>query len=1166
MERLPRPHTDDSHEDWSNDGDFVFDSNDTRCDPGLVTTSTKAHLRPPTLSHAFQTVSPNVQSSSRTVKPRAMDQPGSGDNSGVIASSSSGNGSTFTSGSRYADMDDMDMMDDEADVGYSTIKGLDARGPSSQGTLSSVNGGLTVQAKVTGTALNGRAFITRLGSTNSKIRTSQPEPELEEDFDWDEDVQQVKSTPLAVTSLHEKLKHRLAHQHTDNIRPGSADLDDFDFDDDSDVGEEARQTTLKAGTITYQAVVAQARSQMGSPLIQKPKLTHEEEDMEDGFQLPLTLKHLKLVSRSPQPAIIRHRSSRSSLASAATSRSTSDWDNVGTPGNARTRTPDERSEASSRTSSVVIPGTDQSETEQHPMDRAEQELETDDDLEHGLELPMPSFFSGGRARELNRLLDQKRKPELSLNRASEGELNEGSGNQRGSLNPWKPTLSSTNKFKYVIQAQDRIEDHLEDGLVLQDERTELTHGRLARIRQTRANTGTPTGPRNAAGGTLKRGFITGRQRVESIGRKDLVQSLQPSRSATSSSSLATPLRSRTARPTSPPTNAFIPPPDVASTTPSRLRHQKSHSRLGQPPPSSALGKRQSMSSIREMANLHETTGYSTYHPPVPSVQSYTAQTAASAARSSGKIRNSSTGSDEWGTTRSRTSSDHSSTVRSTPSTGANRTVKPRPLLSSAFAPDTRADHASSTRSPSVLIAHQLKTPRSFRPYGDGTELDTFEDLQVDRAKEGMLKVPKGSSGAGSGSFGRSAGLQLGLGRPPRSGRTSPVKVLDSNITAEKRKKHPFEPVPAPRQAATSKGKPLARKAGLIRHLGRVEKKKVGDMTWNPETLRWEGNYQVLRDFDAQVMSSARPALITHYAAFSSMNTMSSRSTLSGDKTVSAGTAAAASSIVPPSTLNAVRVVGNMMFDPVKMCWVSTLPVEEDEPDPFANIEDEGFTDTLSPRASLEEESEDDVAFMRGGTITKDTGKSLIAGIRSRAAAMRFSSAATTSSITSAATSVGSRNERRRGDGMLAGGGGMHDEMDEDWDADTGAASVNPDLPRTSLYRTGRNTSSRFVNQTDSGFRVKTPIITTSTDNTADSPDLKPSSDQFHPTRYITQQLLESTIAAVARHEREMLGWRVAGRVKDGWTAREWEKERERERRREEKRLWEIRNLAMRSSS
>lgn len=87
------------------------------------------------------------------------------------------------------------------------------------------------------------------------------------------------------------------------------------------------------------------------------------------------------------------------------------------------------------------------------------------------------------------------------------------------------------------------------------------------------------------------------------------------------------------------------------------------------------------------------------------------------------------------------------------------------------------------------------------------------------------------------------------------------------------------------------------------------------MKWNPETLRWEGNDQVLRDFDAAVGTSTRPALITH---------------LTG------------SSIGSPvnSFAAGARKVGNMIFDPTRMCWISTLSPEEDEPDVFANLADD----------------------------------------------------------------------------------------------------------------------------------------------------------------------------------------------------------------------------------
>lgn len=86
------------------------------------------------------------------------------------------------------------------------------------------------------------------------------------------------------------------------------------------------------------------------------------------------------------------------------------------------------------------------------------------------------------------------------------------------------------------------------------------------------------------------------------------------------------------------------------------------------------------------------------------------------------------------------------------------------------------------------------------------------------------------------------------------------------------------------------------------------------MKWNPQTLRWEGNEQALRDFDAAVGTSTRPALITHLTC---------------------------SSIGSPvgSFASGARIVGNMVFDPTRMCWISTLP-EHDEPDVFADLADD----------------------------------------------------------------------------------------------------------------------------------------------------------------------------------------------------------------------------------
>lgn len=87
------------------------------------------------------------------------------------------------------------------------------------------------------------------------------------------------------------------------------------------------------------------------------------------------------------------------------------------------------------------------------------------------------------------------------------------------------------------------------------------------------------------------------------------------------------------------------------------------------------------------------------------------------------------------------------------------------------------------------------------------------------------------------------------------------------------------------------------------------------MKWNPHTLRWEGNDQALRDFDTVVGTSTRPALITHLTGSSVGSPVGSFAT-------------------------GARRVGNMIFDPNKMCWISTLSPEEDEPDVFADLADD----------------------------------------------------------------------------------------------------------------------------------------------------------------------------------------------------------------------------------
>ena len=93
------------------------------------------------------------------------------------------------------------------------------------------------------------------------------------------------------------------------------------------------------------------------------------------------------------------------------------------------------------------------------------------------------------------------------------------------------------------------------------------------------------------------------------------------------------------------------------------------------------------------------------------------------------------------------------------------------------------------------------------------------------------------------------------------------------------------------------------------------------MVLNPDTLRWEGNDDELRAFDSIPTSfTARPALI------------------------------------PARGEDSIKIVGDMKFDPAKMCWVSTL--DEEEVDPFEGMADD----------------EDDDP---GATITRASGRNLV---------------------------------------------------------------------------------------------------------------------------------------------------------------------------------------------
>ncbi|KAI6104061.1 hypothetical protein EDD16DRAFT_1750304 [Pisolithus croceorrhizus] len=329
--------------------------------------------------------------------------------------------------------------------------------------------------------------------------------------------------------------------------------------------------------------------------------------------------------------------------------------------------------------------------------------------------------------------------------------------------------------------------------------------------------------------------------------------------------------------------ATVPPTStnsLLSPKPGSLRGQKSHSGLKLPTPPS---QRKGLTRKASLSSLMETSTSQIAGSGIPSAVAkptrYDAPTAAS--RSTSRLH----ALDFMvPPTRPSTPSSNPAALRLTMPTSLR--VKSRPSLASVFPgsspnPSSQPTHRATSpippRPPSTLppiapsIAPKLlRRPKRQRTYGDGTELDGFDDLPTDREKECKFRAP----------------------------------TMWSPSLVRKRM------LPSPVLGHTR------RKPTLIRHLGAPGGPKVVcGMKWNPSTLRWEGNDQVLRDFDAVVGTSTRPALITH---------------LTG------------SSIGSPvgSFASGARKVGNMIFDPVRMCWISTLPPDEEEPDVFADLADD----------------------------------------------------------------------------------------------------------------------------------------------------------------------------------------------------------------------------------
>lgn len=264
-------------------------------------------------------------------------------------------------------------------------------------------------------------------------------------------------------------------------------------------------------------------------------------------------------------------------------------------------------------------------------------------------------------------------------------------------------------------------------------------------------------------------------------------------------------------------------------------------------------------------------------------------------------------------------------------------------------------------SPETLAAGGKRTltrPTRRRNFGDGSELASFDDLPTSLSAESkFIKQPLGRGAPRSlrTKIGRSQTIpsrtdilsQPTINIPSRPQEFTPRFARDTNasriareqriasmtVHSKQRDVNPptslpshWRPQPVSRVPSSSssikarKSRPAlasGEKPHLIKPLGVgvQEPKSVNGMRYNPTTFRWEGNENSLPDFDIGSPKSPKPApaLITKVGMMQN-----------------------------------VQVVGEMVFDPRRMCWLKLAPQQpgasgfvavQDEDDVFAGLQD-----------------------------------------------------------------------------------------------------------------------------------------------------------------------------------------------------------------------------------
>ncbi|GAA5892432.1 hypothetical protein JCM6882_005615 [Rhodosporidiobolus microsporus] len=393
----------------------------------------------------------------------------------------------------------------------------------------------------------------------------------------------------------------------------------------------------------------------------------------------------------------------------------------------------------------------------------------------------------------------------------------------------------------------------------------------------------------------------------------------------------------------PSTPSSLTRPSSRQTTTSLSRRSPSPSLTGGRTPSFAAPTASSSSRVRERVQSNPPAPPSPVVPPSPTPASITSAATFSTSSASFGLRTVPSSSNLLRPTFASASKTRPSSSGGGGGSSSRPTSPLKPSLTALTSPSPRSSlpitlskPLTLTRLPAPLsLARRhsaagaaAKTQPQPQEYGDGTELDAFDDLPVskERERERVVSISAGggagagrsasfgsttsrkssgastrtvtpgsgaSGGTGTGSWGRknaatstNGGSRLPLAPPSsKPGTVRSRKEASSSSTCSTSSASSGARVKGKTAAGAAKekekgekgekegkkGKALPKKRRephLIRHLGGAGAgvKVQNGMTYNPLLHRWEGNESILSEFDTALATSTRPALISPFSS------------------------------------------------------------------------------------------------------------------------------------------------------------------------------------------------------------------------------------------------------------------------------------------------------------